>query len=282
MDDAHSIKLSIQPEWDRIGGVREKTADLLKNRDKDLIDDAVMAVTELMENAIKYGMANAAVADIDFRLADQGDRIVIKVSNKVKQKGDIYNLIAKIDKIKSSQDLAGLYAERMKELMDNSNPGKTQLGLYRIAYEGNFKLDCEYQDGVITITAERSLQKGGAEMLNGFKNGGLEIQVVVKDNDVNIVWKGRSEDRQPSALLNPYFTGLLDELVGKEVNVDFTLLEYMNSSTVVPIINLIKNLEGKSIKSSIIYDKNQKWQAASFKALEVMANMMNKVKVSGK
>ena len=114
--------------------------------------------------------------------------------------------------------------------------------------------------------------------MDSFKNDELEILIISKENCVDIVWKGRSEMREPGAVLNPYFSGLIDELEGKEVRVDFTLLEYMNSSTALPIINLIKSFERKKIRSSILYDKNNKWQVSSFKTLEILSSMINKVK----
>jgi hypothetical protein len=40
--------------------------------------------------------------------------------------------------------------------MDNPKPGVSQLGLYRIAYEGEFKLDYIYQNGILTVKAERN------------------------------------------------------------------------------------------------------------------------------
>lgn len=158
MDDSPLLKICVLPVWDCIGGVREKTEDLLKGYDKDLVSDTLMVVTELMENAVKYGMANTAGNMIDFELADKGKRIVIKVSNRVKLKEDTRQLTEIVDQISSSQDPAGLYISRMKELVNNSNPGKTQLGLYRIAYEGEFLLGYEWHGDIITISAVREFK----------------------------------------------------------------------------------------------------------------------------
>jgi len=97
-----------------------------------------------------------------------------------------------------------------------------------------------------------------------------------------MTWIGRSEDRDPSAFLNPYFTGIMTDLAGRELEIDFQKLEYMNSSTVPPIIQLIKNLNTNTIKTVIVYDKNSKWQSASFKALETIARTMDNIQVTGK
>jgi len=117
--------------------------------------------------------------------------------------------------------------------------------------------------------------------MSNFKEGNLEI--TLEQNNGNIMkWLGRSDDRDPSALLNPYIDGVIDTLKGKDLEIQFGQLEYMNSSTVPPIIQLIKKLNNSEIKSVITYDKDSKWQAASFKALETIVRTMDFVDVVGK
>lgn len=117
--------------------------------------------------------------------------------------------------------------------------------------------------------------------MNNFKEGKLEIVIETGEKHV-LHWKGKSEDRDPAALLVPYINGIIDSLKGKEVEVNFLTLEYMNSSTVPPIIHLVKSLNEQNIKSTIIYDANSKWQSASFKALETITKTLNTISVIGK
>jgi hypothetical protein len=117
--------------------------------------------------------------------------------------------------------------------------------------------------------------------MENIKDGTLSIEI--KDGDsVTMSWLGRSESREPAVVLNPYLTGIVDGMSGKELIVDFTKLEYMNSSTVPPIILLIKNLNTKGVVTKIYYDKESKWQAASFKALETISKSMTVIEVVGK
>ena len=117
--------------------------------------------------------------------------------------------------------------------------------------------------------------------MENFKEGNLEIKIE-SGNKNTITWIGKSEDRDPSAFLNPYFENILDDLHGKDLEIEFLKLEYMNSSTVPPIIQLIKSLNTNEIKTIIFYDKNSKWQSASFKALETIARTMDFIEVIGK
>ena len=117
--------------------------------------------------------------------------------------------------------------------------------------------------------------------MENLTEGTLTIEIKDAAN-VTMSWLGRSESREPSAVLNPYFAGIAAGIGGKELVVDFTKLEYMNSSTVPPIIQLIKTLNEKNVTTKIYYDKESKWQAASFKALETISGTMKSIEVIGK
>lgn len=117
--------------------------------------------------------------------------------------------------------------------------------------------------------------------MKNLKEGTLEINSSISNGKASIIWLGKSQDRDPGHVLNPYFEEIIKELNGTEVLIDFSKLEYMNSSTVTAIINLIRMLEESKISTKLQYDKNLKWQTASFKALETITESMNNIKVIG-
>jgi hypothetical protein len=117
--------------------------------------------------------------------------------------------------------------------------------------------------------------------MENLKSDALEITFEAGPKNI-ITWIGKSEAREPSSLINPYFNEIINKLKGKELEVKFEQLQYMNSSTVPPIIEMIKNLEQHEIKSIITYDKNSKWQAASFRALEVIVKTLKHIQVIGR
>jgi hypothetical protein len=108
------------------------------------------------------------------------------------------------------------------------------------------------------------------------------LEILFEEGEKNtLTWVGKSESRDPSSLLNPYFKNISKTFKGKDLEIKFEQLRYMNSSTVPPIIKLIKDLEENGIKSTITYDKNSKWQVASFKALETIVRTMQNISVRG-
>jgi len=159
MSDDVSFNISIKPTWSIVRELQDKTAQFMseKNKPKDISDAAIMCATELIENAVKYGTEKPDGTNIDFELHADNEKIIIKVTNGIKSKTDSNNVIEHIDKIKSSDDAAQLYTERLMELMENPKPGVSQLGLYRIAYEGEFALDYNYKNETLTIIAQRMI-----------------------------------------------------------------------------------------------------------------------------
>ncbi len=160
MENDHvKINIVIKPTWHLVKEVQEKTEKFLteKKMSTDIIEVAVMCSTELIENAVKYGSEKTDGSSIDFDLRAGEGSIEIIVSNGYHDENDLKNVITHIDKIKASDDPSALYIERLQELLDNPKPGVSQLGLYRIAYEGGFSLDYRHSDMTLTIIAERKI-----------------------------------------------------------------------------------------------------------------------------
>jgi hypothetical protein len=103
--------------------------------------------------------------------------------------------------------------------------------------------------------------------------GDLRIAVEQKNGRVHMSWLGISEDRQPEKVLSAYFSEILEESHRTDVVMDFTKLEYMNSSTFVPVLGLVKQLNASRRIALAVYDDAVFWQRASFKALSKLAEL---------
>ncbi len=118
--------------------------------------------------------------------------------------------------------------------------------------------------------------------MESFKDGTLEIAIENMEDSVLMSWKGVSDSRNPSGFLNPYFEKLIEEMKNLTLVIEFKDLEYMNSSTIPPIIRLLKNLDSNEIATTIVYDINSTWQEVSFKALKTISTMLPRITVEGK
>jgi hypothetical protein len=116
-----------------------------------------------------------------------------------------------------------------------------------------------------------------------FKSGKLTLEVEKGNSEINIKWIGKSDDRNPGNFIYPI---LLDNLkVGTETNMnlilDFQNLEFMNSSTITPIVKILQEAKNSSNSVKIIYSNSLKWQELSFSALEIFETNDKRIEIRG-
>lgn len=119
------------------------------------------------------------------------------------------------------------------------------------------------------------------ELLSG------KLNIILEEDDtlITMTWLGASRDINPSAILDPYVEEFINEMETKKdktLIIDFSKLHIMNSSSVKPILLLIRLLEENSIKSEFLYDEQVTWQRASFMALAILTKSYQYVSVKGK
>lgn len=157
MTNTKSINIAIVPTWDKVRIVLEQTEMFLAGKDQNLISATTMSVTELIENAVKYGTMTPAGDDITFNMSVDDHAVCIEIANGVRSDEDVESVREIIDYINHTNDPQMLYVQRLKELIEDPRPGVSKLGLYRISYEGQFDLSYTFEKGVLTITARRGL-----------------------------------------------------------------------------------------------------------------------------
>ena len=111
------------------------------------------------------------------------------------------------------------------------------------------------------------------------------LKVEVKETIDSIVtnWTGKSVDRNPSKFITPILVNLLERSneVKKRFILDFQKLEYMNSSTITPIIKILERAKNGNGQISVIYNKLLKWQDLSFSALKIFQTKDKRVEIRG-
>jgi len=113
-----------------------------------------------------------------------------------------------------------------------------------------------------------------------YEFGTLRVLTRRANDRGTVTWLGSSDARNPSEFLNPLAETIVEEMRGATVTVDFRKLEFMNSSTVSPIINLIRKLEANSIDARVIFvDGN--WQRPHLRCMKTITRAFKHVKVNG-
>ncbi|MBT8371478.1 MAG: hypothetical protein KJO34_10980 [Deltaproteobacteria bacterium] len=96
-------------------------------------------------------------------------------------------------------------------------------------------------------------------------------------------WSGKSVDLNPSKFIAPLLTQLLERNSGikKILILDFQKLDYMNSSTITPIIKILERAKRGKIRLVVKYNRLLKWQDLSFSALKIFQTKDKRVEIRG-
>ncbi|MHB8875059.1 MAG: ATP-binding protein, partial [Myxococcaceae bacterium] len=111
--------------------------------DPDVSYALCMTAQELLENAVKYGRYHTAGDTIELSInVDPGD-ITIEVRNPVDStSASLRTFDATIQWIRGYQNPFEAYVERLKDVSSQPfSPGRSGLGLARVAFEGQCILD---------------------------------------------------------------------------------------------------------------------------------------------
>ena len=111
-----------------------------------------------------------------------------------------------------------------------------------------------------------------------------ELTIQCKDDDertIELKWHGKSTHIQPSSILEPYFNEVYEEIDNRTLIINFTDLEFMNSSTFIPILVFLKKLGVNKVKTEMIYDGSSQWQTSSFKAISTVCQAFPTLSIEG-
>ena len=97
----------------------------------------------------------------------------------------------------------------------------------------------------------------------------LEVAYQLPAKIVEVWWRGTSDHRRPSAVLEPFFRGLLAEASaeGLTIAMHFETIEFFNSATIGSIVQLIVDARAAKVTLTLFYRATERWQASSFKAM---------------
>ena len=116
-----------------------------------------------------------------------------------------------------------------------------------------------------------------------FEDGLLQIELIENTNSITMAWTGKSTHRKPSEFISPILAETIrrSNASKKRIIMDFRRLEYMNSSTITPIIKILERAKRGATEITLLYNKSLKWQDLSFSALEIFETQDSKVEIKG-
>lgn len=150
------VDLTIRPVWEMVRKLRLQVDAELADYARELRSAASMTASELVENSIKYGEIVAGAPVIRFSMKVENGTISIQTINGCTDDAGVALLMSRVQETTHSANRAALYIARLEQLVENPS-GSARLGVYRIALEGGFDLECTYENHVVTVTASRGV-----------------------------------------------------------------------------------------------------------------------------
>jgi hypothetical protein len=156
-----SIDLPVRNDWRNVDLMRSSVQSCFTAvfRDIDGCHAMSMITGELLENAMKYGQWTGEGEQV-FRLRITGDpsHATIVVENPASRaSGHVERLQQAIEWIRGFSNPRDAYRARLRAIADADAGQSRQLGLVRVAYEGNGLLGASFDGSVVVVTVDIDL-----------------------------------------------------------------------------------------------------------------------------
>jgi hypothetical protein len=117
-----------------------------------------------------------------------------------------------------------------------------------------------------------------------WQQGELVLEARAAPGELQVTWRGRSDERDPARFLAPVLAELVEasRRASARLRLDFTALEYMNSSTFTPIVKALGDARRSRVPIALEYAQGKSWQALSFSALRTFETADGSVAVLGR
>jgi len=111
----------------------------------------------------------------------------------------------------------------------------------------------------------------------------LSISVTEDEEAINAAWSGKSIAREPGKFITPLLMRLTKRCsdTDKRLMLDFRRIEFMNSSTITPVIKVLERAKRGSSRLTVIYESESKWQELIFSALTIFSTDDGQVLLKG-
>lgn len=112
-----------------------------------------------------------------------------------------------------------------------------------------------------------------------FSSDRLAISYATTPSRYTLFWRGECDFRDPSEALGPTLRGVLPELRERRLVLDFRGLNFMNSSSVSPILMFIKAACSRGIPVHLIYNVNLSWQRTTASSMRALSRSLRNLSV---
>jgi hypothetical protein len=244
----------------------------------DVASRLALATHELLENTVKFAVDS--VSSIHLGLTNHGDetRVSIRTRNRSRD-GDRTSATAIVDEIRAAADPFAYYQQVMRKNARRSDG--SGLGLARVWAEAEMSLECEVDGEDLVIIARATLPREpltGAPKVPEISGPTFAASSSFDGRSLTVRLSGNADLGARSVLesLLPrvHFEAL--RVATEEVVIDFTALEFMNSSCFRSFVTWLSEVQDlpaeRQYRIRLVSNATMLWQRRSLHALKHFAH----------
>lgn len=115
--------------------------------------------------------------------------------------------------------------------------------------------------------------------LASFAQERMRVSILEQEGHILVSWRGIFDAINPNITLGEFLAGQADALRSKEVLVDFSKTEFLNSTTLAVMLRFVKELDGIIAKLTLRFDTTESWQMVSFRCMKAISRTLKHTEV---
>jgi hypothetical protein len=248
----------------------------------DAASRLALATHELLENTCKFAVDGVSAIRLAVDVGAGGAEVTIRTWNRCRER-DRDNVVAIVAELAASDDVAELYQQIMRR--NARRRDGSGLGLARICAEAEMQLECELSGEELCLVARTIVPAApaGAAELPVVSSPTFAASSTVEEGALVVRFTGNADLAAKDALetLMPRVHAEALRLCSREVVIDFTALEFMNSSCFRSFVTWLSDVQdlprAQQYAIRLLANSALLWQRRSLHALKTFADELVRI-----
>jgi len=249
----------------------------------DAASRLALATHELLENTVKFSVDGVSSIHLGMVPQDNATEVSIRTWNRSRER-DRANVAAIVDEMNASDDPFDYFQQVMRR--NAKRRDGSGLGLARICAEAEMSLSCEVKGDELCLIARTSLPgepRAAVPNLPEISSSTFSAASTFEDHALSVRLTGNADLAAKNALemLLPRVHSEALRVGTAEVIIDFTGLEFMNSSCFRSFVSWLSDVQDlpkhQQYRIRLISNSAMLWQRRSLHALKAFADELIRI-----
>lgn len=107
----------------------------------------------------------------------------------------------------------------------------------------------------------------------------MRVTVIESEQQVIVTWRGVFDALNPNQTLGEFLTRQCEALRNRDVLVDFSKMEFLNSTTLAVMLRFVKDLDAVTQKLTLKFNTAESWQMVSFRCMKSISRALKHTEV---